>query len=473
MQDLSIMDRIRRFFRARQSYEPISGYRDDPASSEDGAEDAFKFREKPFSKVEYWIFLLMGIAMLWAWNMFLAAAPYFQHRFSSDEWILAHFQSAEISVSTITNLGSMLALTKLQENASYPYRITASLCINIICFTLLALSTLVTTSAVLYFAFLMLMVFSASLATGLIQNGVFAYVSGYGRSEYTQAIMTGQAVAGVLPCIAQIASVLAIPKKSQQSSPDQAPSQSPKSALAYFLTATIFSVISLLAFIYLLRRSRSGSITHTLPSSPKASAANISSEGEALTNPSTESDSGHQPSPERKAVSLTHLLRKIPFLSTALLLCFAVTMFFPVFTASIRSVHDASIPPALFIPIAFLVWNSGDLLGRLFTLWPAVSLTNHPFALFCLSVARLIFIPLYLLCNVGGNGARVQSDFFYLGFVQLLFGISNGYIGSSCMMAAGEWVDPEEREAAGGFMGLCLVAGLTVGSLLSFSVTVV
>lgn len=38
------------------------------------------------------------------------------------------------------------------------------------------------------------------------------------------------------------------------------------------------------------------------------------------------------------------------------------------------------------------------------------------------------------------------------------------------MMGAGEWVDVEEREAAGGFMGLMLVAGLTVGSLLSFAV---
>lgn len=86
-------------------------------------------------------------------------------------------------------------------------------------------------------------------------------------------------------------------------------------------------------------------------------------------------------------------------------------------------------------------------------------------------MARLVFVPLYLLCNVGGRGARVQSDLFYLALVQLLFGVSNGYLGSSCMMGAGEWVQQEEREAAGGFMGLCLVAGLTVGSLLSFFVS--
>jgi solute carrier family 29 (equilibrative nucleoside transporter), member 1/2/3 len=38
------------------------------------------------------------------------------------------------------------------------------------------------------------------------------------------------------------------------------------------------------------------------------------------------------------------------------------------------------------------------------------------------------------------------------------------------MMAIPEWVKEEEWEAAGGYMGLCLVAGLTAGSLLSFAV---
>lgn len=406
--------------------------------------------------------------------MFLAAAPYFQVRFSSDKWILAHFQSAEISVSTVTNLVAILALTKLQKNASYPYRILASLCINIISFTLLALSTLITTSAGVYFGFLMLMMFSASFATALSQNGLFAYVSGFGRSEYTQAIMTGQAVAGVLPCLVEIGSVLAAPKKEQESS-GATPDVSSKSAFAYFLTATGVCVISSIAFLYLLRRRRSSSLNQPFhpPSMPKG-LANGTSSGETLTNPedptSPQIPLSHSPTPDRKTIPLTHLLRKLPFLSSAIFLCFAITMVFPVFTASITSLHPARLPSALFIPLATLIWSSGDLLGRLSTLWPAISLTHYPFALFCLAVARLIFIPLYLLCNVGGEGAKVQSDFFYLVVVQLLFGFSNGYIGSSCMMGAREWVREDEREASGSFMGLCLVAGLTVGSLLSFLV---
>ena len=407
--------------------------------------------------------------------MFLTAAPYFHRRFQSNRWLSDHFQSAVISVSTFTNLASMLALTKMQKNASYPRRISLSLFINIVCFTLLAVSTLIHTSAGVYFGFLMVMVFFASLSTGLIQNGLFSYVSGFSRSEYTQAIMTGQAVAGVLPPLAEMITVAALPShpkpqsnpaKREEHAPD-APGMSPKSACAYFLTATVISVLAMLAFFYLLRRRElphPSSIHDTIPKS-----TTNTSEASTLNNDGQAQNSAASPAePNRPAIPLTTLFLKLPFLSTSVFLCFAVTMIFPVFAAS--TLPLGSIAPALFIALAFLIWNLGDLFGRLSTLYKPLNLTHYPFALFCLALSRLIFIPLYMLCNLGGHGAVVKSDVFYLVIVQFLFGLTNGYLGSECMMGAGEWVKEEEREAAGGFMGLCVVGGLTAGSLLSFFV---
>ncbi|KAJ9358977.1 nucleoside transporter [Paecilomyces variotii] len=401
-----------------------------------------------FSWLEYSIFLLLGIAMLWAWNMFLAAAPYFQHRFQSSEWASAHFQSSILSVSTVTNLGSVIVLAKSQRNASYESRISLSLTINVVVFTLLAFSVLARNASVgAYFFFLMVMVFGASLATGINQNGVFAYVSRFGREEYVQAIMAGQGVAGVFPCIVQIVSVLAVPER-KQGPPGAGEQESPKSAFAYFITASLIAAVTLAAFCYLARQqSRHG---------PKL-----------VPDDEPEPDlTGH------KTVGLWALFRKLHWMALAIFLCFALTMVFPVFTEKIKSVRDpASAPrlfqPAIFIPLAFLIWNLGDLLGRMSVLLPSLSLTHYPWALFVIAVSRIIVIPLYFLCNVHGNGAVVNSDAFYLA-VQFLFGIANGYLGSSCMMGAGQWVAVEEREAAGGFMTLMLVGGLTVGSLLSF-----
>ncbi|KAL9071958.1 MAG: hypothetical protein Q9161_003890 [Pseudevernia consocians] len=445
------MERIRNALKQRRSpaYEPLN---DDSDSNEPQ-----RVRKPRFSWLEYSIFLLLGVSMLWAWNMFLAASPYFQHRFRSSHALLSTFTPALISVSTVTNLVSMLLLTKLQKGANYPNRIIFSLILNIVGFTLLALSTVIFrgVSPGVYFGFLMAIVFTASLAAGFCQNGLFAYVAGFGMSEYTQAIMTGQAVAGVLPCIAQIVSVLSVAAPEYDDGSDGAtvPQESGKSAFAYFLTATAVSVAALLAFMLLLRRHPDEDMDAKTPDQGSEAPEHAS----------------------RKVVGLWTLFKKLRYLSSAVFLTFAFTMFFPVFTQQIISVRPADtapriLQPACFIPLAFLFWNTGDLLGRLITAIPRLNLVLWPRTVFLMSVARFVFIPLYLLCNIHGKGAVIASDGFYLVIVQFLFGLSNGYLGSTCMMGAGEWVEVEEREAAGGFMGLMLVGGLTVGSLLSFLV---
>lgn len=456
LSDLPKMSRVKQFFEPSQAYAPIDTSADAEGDDDDSSQTLNASNEPLFSWLEYSIFLLLGVAMLWAWNMFLAAAPYFQSRFEDNRWITNHFQAAEISVSTVANLASMIVLSKMQKNASYPKRIATSLIINSICFTVLAISTLIKSSAEEYFAFLLVAILAASLSTGLIQNGLFAFASGYGRGEYTQAIMTGQAVAGVLPPLTQIISVTATSKPKDSAS---AAAASNKSACIYFIVAVVISVLALLAFFYLVRKQSQAAALQ----SAKQTTVHDNDEGDMLASSQHLSQA-----PERTTVGLWTLFKKLPFLSSGVFVCFAITMLgFPVFTASIFSV--SGIDRAVFIPTAFLVWNMGDLLGRLVTISPRVSLVHYPFALFCIAGARLVFIPLYFLCNIKGRGAVVASDFFYLFVVQFLYGLTNGYVGSECMMGAGEWVAAEEKEASGGFMGLMLVAGLGAGSLLSFA----
>jgi equilibrative nucleoside transporter 1/2/3 len=390
--------------------------------------------------------------------MFLAAAPYFQSRFQGNASILAHFQSAITSVGCVTNLGSLLLLSNMQSKASYPKRIISSLILNIIVFTLLTISTshFRDVSNGGYLAFTLIMVFATSVATGLCQNGAFAFASSFGRPDYIQAIMTGQAVAGVLPSVAQIISVLAVPEPDH--SVDAAAraaiarNENTSSAFIYFLTATGISSIALLAVIPLVRKHN-----RIMESQAVSSVASVEEVEQAT----------------RKVVSMRTLYKKVPWLAATVFICFLVTMFFPVFTQKVVSVRPPDqaprlLQPATFIPLGFLVWNAADLLGRLLTLLP-FSYHHRPVALFIFSLLRIGFIPLYLLCNIGGNGAVVKSDLFYM-VVQVGFGTTNGWLGSIAMMEAPEYVDDGEKEATGSFMALNLVAGLMVGSLLSFSV---
>ncbi|KAL5343666.1 nucleoside transporter-domain-containing protein [Aspergillus crustosus] len=438
------MDRIRGWIAPPTAeYEPIA----EPVEEENA--DIFtpqSLSSPPFSRPVYWVFFILGVSMLWAWNMFLAAAPFFQQRFQSDEWAKTHYQSSILTVSTVTNLASAFILAKIQESASYPRRIIVSLFINIGIFTSLAFSTLVLKDASVgvYFGFLMVMVFGASMATGINQNGVFAYVSGFGREEYTQAIMSGQGVAGVLPALAQTLSVLVVPEQGEEAATEA----SWKSAFACFIMATGVSSLTLVSFAWLTKRQS----LHILDD---------------------QSESVNPEEPSSKTVELWTLFSKLRLHAISIYLCFTITMIFPVYTSRIESVNnnpDAPriFQPAAFIPLAFFFWNAGDLLSRLLVLNPRYSLGHRPWTLFVLAIARAGFIPLYLLCNVSGQGAIVNSDFFYLFIVQLLFGATNGYLSSCCMMGSGHWVSSEEREPAGGFMSLMLVGGLATGSLLSF-----
>ncbi|EER28787.1 hypothetical protein D8B26_000929 [Coccidioides posadasii str. Silveira] len=454
-----LRSRLQQLFAPRRLYKRV----DVEDTERDGVEEDVT-QEEPipsaFSWLEYGIFLWMGVSMLWAWNMFLAAAPYFQRRFASDPWIRTNFQSSILSVSCITNLTSVLVLAKRQKNASYPRRIRASMLLNICVFTLLALSTVLFRGVAVwvYFVFILVMVFAASMATGTNQNGVFAYVASFGRNEYTQGIMVGQGVAGVLPCIVQVIAVLAVPDEpSDTVDEEKVQYQSAKSAFVYFATATIVSSIAFVAFLHLNGKHQS-----RILKSPGL--------------PPFESD--EEETPTKRSIPLLTLFRKVPWAASAMFITFAATMAFPVFTAEIHSVREAESPPpsrifqaAAFIPLGFLFWNSGDLLGRMSAGLPMLNkLTRRPFLLFVISLARILFVPLYLMCNIRGEGAKVKSDFFYLFVVQLLFGVTNGYLCSSSMVSAVEWVGENEREAAGAFMSLMLVAGLTTGSLLSFFV---
>jgi len=390
-------------------------------------------------------------------NMFLAAAPYFQYRFQDDARILSHFQPAITSVACVTNLATTLFFNFRQSAASYPRRIVTSLILNIAVFAFLSLSTLYMReiSSAGYLTFILIMVFLTSCATGLLQNGAFAFAAGFGRQEYTQAIMNGQAVSGVLPSLAQVVSVLAVPAKSQSAGEDELKIESENtatSAFFYFLTATIVSIITLVAVFPLIRRHKNVLLSRV--------------------SISHDSEDGEQP--KHKAVSQITLLKKLHWHAIAIFLCFAITMFFPVFTQKIVSVRDQTSAPRLFQPdafigLGFLFWNSSDLLGRTLAALPN-PLKRQPLGLFIFSLLRIGFVPLYFLCNIQNNGAIINSDTFYLFIVQGGFGVTNGLLASYSMTQSIESVAEGEREAAGSFMVVNLMAGLMVGSLMSFTV---
>jgi equilibrative nucleoside transporter 1/2/3 len=160
---------------------------------------------------------------------------------------------------------------------------------------------------------------------------------------------------------------------------------------------------------------------------------------------------------------------KLQWPALANFMCLCISSVSPVFISKIVSVvpvEKASIifRPEAFIPLAIVLWNVGDLLGSVMAV-RSLFLIKHPRLLFGLSLSRLIFVPLYLMCNIDGRGS-VAGDWFYLIIVQFLFGLTHGWLSGASMMGVPVWINEEDREEAGAFMGMTLVAGLVAGSIL-------
>ena len=89
---------------------------------------------------------------------------------------------------------------------------------------------------------------------------------------------------------------------------------------------------------------------------------------------------------------------------------------------------------------------------------------------FCF-VFRFVFIPLFLFCNIrpaerGLTFVAFESDVAYI-IIMLLFSLSNGYIGSICMISGPQVVRGEEAQTAAGIMVAILGLGLGTGAFIS------
>ena len=70
LSDLSKMERFKRLFKPQQIYTPIpdDGVEED-ALSDNGSQISEQSVVPSFSWIEYGVFIVLGVAMLWAWSV--------------------------------------------------------------------------------------------------------------------------------------------------------------------------------------------------------------------------------------------------------------------------------------------------------------------------------------------------------------------------------------------------------------------
>ncbi|CAG8610987.1 13229_t:CDS:2 [Funneliformis mosseae] len=440
------------FGRKEQAYVPIPTSGINERSSQETSEEDTIQQVPPEDnyRVVYLIFLLQGVAMLLGWNVFINASVFFQQSFLGSGFAdnFQNYFSIVYMSSNLFFLGLAL-LTHKSENISF--RITFAISLMISIFVLIAISThyIEFFGPTIYFYFVVTSIGIMGATAALQQNEIFALVSQF-SPIYTQSVMSGQGFAGSAIAVSQILSALMIPPSSNLDENDLR-----RSALLYFICATIISLVTLISYFILIR----------LPLYLHYIQVRMIQNAESVEN-----------TYDQKLLKET--FNKIRILAFTVGFVFFVTLsLFPSITTSIKSVVDEENKSKfrqdyLFIPLHFLIFNIGDWLGRsLPSLQSFVTTDSVKLAL--MSIARIIFFPIFLMCNVdvGSYGTRtwplmINSDLIY--FLTLwLFAVSNGYMGSLTMMAAPQ-VEGVNKGLAGTIMSFCLVLGLAIGSVFSF-----
>jgi len=443
--------------------------------------DPVVFRAGPvkisLSQLKYVTFTIIGIALLWPWNCFLSASAYYGDRFTHSPSLVKMYSSTMMSVSTIMSTCFNYYLSQIQSGVNYNFRINAGLGITIGVFIFMAFSCVmdvfIRMDDLVFFAGLMVMVLVSAMATCLAQNGTMATVNVLGQL-YTNAVMVGQAIAGTLPSVALIISILLVGEKGIKSEDAKEGDndyyvQKNFGVFIYYITASLVSIVSI-ALLALTNHYRTDAIYKALDE--------VMNEEHVGENP--DEDEEPEVMIQEKYVPFGVLWKKLHLIVLTIFLTFCITLLFPVFASIVESVNTDLkfflFKKSIYIPFIYLVWNLGDLLGRI--LCGATNskfLIQNPKVLIWYSVGRLLFIPLFMTSNIHPKGqlALIPSDFWYV-MLQFLFGLSNGQLCTSCFMVVGDHCDDDdEREAAGGFTTVFLSVGLAAGSLLSYLLVLV
>jgi len=184
---------------------------------------------------------------------------------------------------------------------------------------------------------------------------------------------------------------------------------------------------------------------------------------------------GASDAPGSPYTSIAAVPSRPPLLGLLWKWCLAVTLIytvtialFPSLTSDIQSAggpcvwsHGGS---GLFGPFLFVMFNLGDLIGRLLR-----CTISNPNLILALVALRVVFVPLFVLCKSGSSpDALLSASDAFPTMIMLVFAISNGWLTTSIFVHSAATVEPEARQRAGTFTVCFLNTGLALGSAFSF-----
>lgn len=407
--------------------------------------------------VVYACFVLLGLGTLLPWNFFITAQSYwdfkFRHVAADNEtvqqvertYLQNLYVPMQVCFSQIPNFTFLFINTLFSHKIPQRVRLITSLTMMIIFFAITTALTQVNTDNFQtgFFVITIIVIFLINSSGAIFQGGLFG-VAGMFPEKYMTAVMSGQAIGGVFASTARIVSL-------------SVGAADATSAFIYFMIAVAVMMLTMGGYLYMSSTEFYKHYTNS----------QTPDEGEKLhLEAGTASERG-------ALAGHIEILKEIWPVGLSVTGVFFVTLgAFPVLCVKIMSTSEnENWADIYFQPVAtFLLFNIGDYIGRLsagFILWPG----KGSKILYVMVISRVVFIPLFLLCNHDPNSnipSVFSHDAWYIVFM-LLFSLSNGYCSSLAMTYGPKLVAENNAEKASSMMATMLGLGLLLGAVSSFA----
>ncbi|XP_070777227.1 equilibrative nucleoside transporter 1-like isoform X1 [Enoplosus armatus] len=408
------------------------------------------------------IFFMLGLGTLLPWNFFMTATMYFTSRLkdyslvdsstNQTEAAGEHRSVLEAKFNNVMTLCAMLPLllctclnSFLHSLISQRLRVMGSLLVIMFVFIATAVLVKVPLEPLPFFSVTMVKIVIINSFGAVLQGSLFG-MAGLLPASYTTPIMSGQGLAGTFAAFAMTCAIAS-------------GSELQDAAFGYFITACVVIFLSVLSYVLLPKLE----FFHFYQERNRKQR----SDEENSLNLMNRVDLNR-----RQSISMMKIFKKIRLLALSVCFTFTITIgTFPAITADTRStLTDRGTWDQYFIPVScFLLFNLCDWGGRSLTavcMWPEKDSLLLPVSVVC----RLVFVPLFMLCNVQPRlhlPVFFHHDGWFI-FFMILFAFSNGYLASLCMCFGPKNVLPHEAETAGTIMAFFLSLGLALGAALSF-----
>ncbi|KAJ8248606.1 hypothetical protein GJAV_G00243790 [Gymnothorax javanicus] len=417
------------------------------------------------------IFFIMGLGTLLPWNFFITATMYFTDRLKKPSSMnltangTAMTEQSERSVleakfSSTMTLCAMVPLliftclnSFIHQKIPQKLRIVGSFSVIFLVFLVTATLVKVEMDPLPFFVITMIKIVCINSFGAMLQGGLFG-LAGLLPASYTTPIMSGQGLAGTFAAVSMIC---AIANSSALTD----------SAFGYFITACVVILLAIVSYL-ILPKLEFFQYYSARPSSDEENKMDLlkkEAPGEIRAASYTEEV-------PRPAPSVINIFKQIWVMALSVCCIFAITIAtFPAVTVDVKTIaKPGSTWDTYFIPVScFLIFNVMDWAGRSLTavcMWPGKDSVLLPI----LVVLRVVFIPLFMLCNVQPRSYTpvvFEHDAWYILFM-ILFAFSNGYLASLCMCFGPKKVALQEAETAGAVMAFFLALGLALGAAMSF-----